>query len=38
MNWGLFGDLILVSLIIGSGILFVYANVNYKPDNDNDGV
>ena len=38
MTWKLFGDLIMMSMIIGGGVLFIWANVTYDPDDDNDGV
>lgn len=40
MTWELFGDLALMFMILGSGVLIIYTNVVYNPneDNDDDGV
>jgi len=32
MTWKLFGDLVMMFMILGAGIIFVWANVKYHPD------
>ena len=32
MSWELFGDLLLVALIIATPIIFAVANANYLPE------
>jgi len=36
MTWKLFGDLVMMFMILGGGVLFIWANVTYNPKNDND--
>lgn len=40
MTWELFGDLIMMFMILGGGCLFIWANLAYNPndDNENNGV
>jgi hypothetical protein len=35
MTWKLFGDLVMVIMILGGGCLFIWANVRYNPNDDN---
>ena len=37
MNWELLGDLLMMIMILGGGVLFICANVSYNP-NDDDGM
>ena len=34
MTWALFGDLVMMFMILGGGVLFIWANINYTPDDD----
>jgi len=36
MTLQVFGDLIMMLMVVGSGILLVYVNANYIPNDDND--
>ena len=36
MTWSLFGDLVMMFMILGGGVLFIYANVVYNPNDNND--
>jgi len=34
MTWDLIGRLVVCGIIVSAGILIIYANVNYNPNND----
>ena len=36
MTWKLLGDLVMMFMILGGGVLFIWANVSYNPNDDND--
>jgi len=37
MTWEIFGDLVMMLMILGSGCLFIWANVTYNPKDDDFG-
>ena len=37
MTWTLFGDLVLMFMILAAGTLFIWVNVRYNPNDKNDG-
>ena len=38
MTLDLLGDLLMMFMILGGGCLFIWANVMYNPNDDDDGV
>jgi hypothetical protein len=36
LTWKLFGDLVMMFMILGGGVLFIWANVAYNPNDPND--
>ena len=34
LSWSLFGDLVMMLMIVGGTGIFIWANVNYTPDDD----
>ena len=36
MTWKLFGDLVMMFMILGGAGLFIWANVTYNPNDDDD--